>query len=73
VNVTVEKRKDLDSIPVIRKAIADAERKLAGNGRILVRFSGTQALCRVMIEGPSQKEITAMANELADVIKKNMK
>jgi len=73
VNVTVEKRQELDSIPVIRKAIADAEKKLAGKGRILVRFSGTQALCRVMIEGPSQKEITAMANELAEVIKKNMK
>jgi len=48
-------------------------KKLAGKGRILVRFSGTQALCRVMIEGPSQKEITAMANELAEVIRKNMK
>ena len=55
VNVTVEKRKDLDSIPVIGQAIADAEKKLAGKGRILVRFSGTQALCRVMIEGPSQE------------------
>ena len=73
VNVTVERRRELDSIPVIGQAIADAEKKLAGKGRILVRFSGTQALCRVMIEGPSQKEITAMANELADVIKKNMK
>lgn len=73
VNVTVEKRRELDEIPVIGQAIADAEKKLAGKGRILVRFSGTQALCRVMIEGPSQKEITAMANELADTIKKNMK
>jgi phosphoglucosamine mutase len=73
VNVTVERRRELDSIPIIRKAIADAEKKLAGKGRILVRFSGTQALCRVMIEGPSQKEITTMANELAEVIKKNMK
>jgi phosphoglucosamine mutase len=73
VNVTVEKRMDLDSVPVIRKAIADAEKKLAGKGRVLVRFSGTQALCRVMIEGPSQKEITIMANELAEMIKKNMK
>jgi phosphoglucosamine mutase len=73
VNVTVERRRELDSIPVIGQAIADAEKKLAGKGRILVRFSGTQALCRVMIEGPSQKEITTMANELADVIKKNMK
>ena len=59
--------------PGHRKAIADAEKKLAGKGRILVRFSGTQALCRVMIEGPSQQEITTMANELAEVIKKNMK
>ena len=73
VNVTVERRRELDSIPIIGQAIADAEKKLAGKGRILVRFSGTQALCRVMIEGPSQKEITAMANELAEVIKKNMK
>jgi phosphoglucosamine mutase len=73
VNVTVEKRMDLDSVPVIGQAIADAEKKLAGKGRVLVRFSGTQALCRVMIEGPSQKEITAMATELAEVIRKNMK
>jgi phosphoglucosamine mutase len=73
VNVTVERRRELDSIPIIGQAIADAEKKLAGKGRILVRFSGTQALCRVMIEGPSQKEITSMANELAEVIRKNMK
>jgi phosphoglucosamine mutase len=73
VNVTVEKRKDLESVPVISQAIANAEKKLAGKGRILVRFSGTQALCRVMIEGPSQQEITSMANELVEVIKKNMK
>ncbi|HEX9157120.1 MAG TPA: phosphoglucosamine mutase [Syntrophales bacterium] len=73
VNVTVEKRRELDSIPIIGQAIAVAEKELAGKGRILVRFSGTQALCRVMIEGPSQKEITAMANELAEVIRKNMK
>ena len=73
VNVTVEKRMDLDSVPVIGQAIAEAEKKLAGTGRVLVRFSGTQALCRVMIEGPSQKEITAMANELAEIIRKNMK
>ena len=73
VNVTVEKRVGLDSVPAIRKAIAGAEKTLAGKGRVLVRFSGTQALCRVMIEGPSQKEITAMANALAEVIRKNMK
>lgn len=73
VNVNVEKRLELDSVPAVRKAIADAEKTLAGKGRVLVRFSGTQALCRVMIEGPSQKEITHMANELAEVIRKNMK
>jgi phosphoglucosamine mutase len=73
VNVEVAARKDLAAVPEIKKAIDDAEKKMKGKGRVLVRYSGTQLICRVMIEGPSQKEITAMANELAEVIRKNMK
>ena len=44
------------------------ERELAGAGRLLLRYSGTENLARVMIEGKDQAEIDAMAGQLADVI-----
>ena len=69
VNVPVRSRKDLDKIPAVKKCIETAESKLDGKGRILVRYSGTQSICRVMVEGPSRKEITRIANNLADVIR----
>jgi len=67
-NVEVKDKKDLDSVPEIKKAIDDAEKKLAGKGRILVRYSGTQPLCRVMVEGQDEKEIKGIAQNLAQLI-----
>jgi len=67
-NVEVKGKKDLDSIPEIKKAIADAEKTLSGKGRILVRYSGTQPLCRVMVEGQDEKEIKGIAQNLAQLI-----
>ncbi len=67
-NVEVKNKKDLDSIPEIKKAIADAEKTLSDKGRILVRFSGTQPLCRVMVEGQDEKEIKGIAQNLAQLI-----
>ena len=67
-NVEVKDKKDLDSVPEIKKAIADAEKILSNKGRILVRFSGTQPLCRVMVEGPDEKEIKGIAKNLAQLI-----
>jgi len=68
VNAPVKKKKDLNKIPSVRKAILEAEGKLDGRGRILVRFSGTQQICRVMIEGPSKKDLLRMANHIASLI-----
>ncbi|MEE8380420.1 MAG: phosphoglucosamine mutase [Thermodesulfobacteriota bacterium] len=67
-NVEVKNKKDLDSIPEIKKAIVDAEKTLSDKGRILVRFSGTQPLCRVMVEGQDEKEIKGIAQNLAQLI-----
>jgi len=67
-NVKVKGKKDLDSIPEIKKAIADAEKTLSGKGRILVRYSGTQPLCRVMVEGQDEKEIKGIAQNLVQLI-----
>ena len=67
-NVEVKDKKDLDSIPEIKKAIATAEKTLSDKGRVLVRYSGTQSLCRVMVEGQDEKEIKGIAQNLAQLI-----
>ena len=55
--------------PAVLAAIARAERELAGNGRILVRPSGTEPLVRVMLEGPDRGQIDRLANDVADAIR----
>ena len=67
-NVDVSHKKDLDSLPGIKQAIAHAEEMLLGKGRVLVRYSGTQSLCRVMVEGQDEEEIHVIARELAQLI-----
>jgi len=69
VRVTSERKREWDKSPAITKAIAEMEAKLAGEGRILVRPSGTEPLVRVMIEGRDEAIINAMAESLASLIK----
>jgi phosphoglucosamine mutase len=56
-------------VPEIQKAIDAAERQLNGNGRVVVRYSGTEALARVMIEAESEETMKALAQGIAGVIK----
>lgn len=67
-NVEVKNKEDLDSIPEVAQAIAAAEKKLSGKGRVLVRYSGTETLCRVMVEGQDEKEIKSIAQSLTRLI-----
>lgn len=69
VNVRVKNKKPLSEMPAVQAAIAEAEAELAGDGRVLVRFSGTEPLARVMIEGPTQDKVNELANRIADVIR----
>ena len=62
-------RKDVLQAPEIRRAVEEAERNLTGNGRLLIRPSGTEPLIRVMVEGADQRQIEALANELAERIR----
>ena len=55
------------------KAIEKLEKEFAGNGRVLIRPSGTEPLVRVMIEGEDQEYITKKAQEIADLIEKKLK
>ena len=67
-NVEIKSKEDLDSIPEIKQALTTAKKTLSGRGRVLVRYSGTQSLCRVMVEGQDEKEIKGIAQNLAQLI-----
>ncbi|MPM86487.1 Phosphoglucosamine mutase [bioreactor metagenome] len=69
VNIDVQRKPAIDTVPALVAAIEQAETDLAGKGRVLVRYSGTQNLCRVMVEGPT-KELTARyAASIADTVR----
>ena len=71
--VNAEKKYDYEKDEDIKKAIEDVEKEFAGNGRVLIRPSGTEPLVRVMIEGEDQEYITKRAKEIADLIEKKLK
>jgi len=52
--------------------IGDVEQKLGNEGRVLIRYSGTEPLLRVMIEGQDKYEITTWANEICEMVKKHI-
>jgi len=72
INVEVKEKKDLSKNPHIAKRIKEIENKLIGNGRLSVRYSGTEPLARVMLEGKDIKEIKTMAQYIADAIEKEL-
>ena len=71
-NVRVREKAKLDSVPAIADAIARVEARVAGQGRLLVRYSGTEPLLRVMLEGKHQDEIRGWAQEIVDVVKEHL-
>jgi phosphoglucosamine mutase len=73
VNVTLPDRRPLKDLPKTTRAIAVAEKALGKNGRVLVRWSGTEPKLRVMIEGPKYDRIKAMANDIAAEAQKEFK
>ena len=69
-NVHVAKRIPFEEVPEIHKAMKDAEAKLGSEGRILLRYSGTEALARVMVEGKDHKLVTQLCQDLSETVKK---
>ena len=72
INIDVKSRPDLATVPEIVKAIKEAEKALGNRGRVLVRYSGTQNMCRVMVEGPTHEETKKHCRRIAEVVKKKL-
>lgn len=71
-NVEVSEKIDIYTIPAIREAIETVERQLGETGRVLVRYSGTQPLCRVMVEAPDQDKTQKYCEQIVDVIREKI-
>lgn len=69
INVPVAKKKAFEECPEIMAAVKDAEADLGKHGRVLLRYSGTEAKARVMVEGKNEKQVTDLANKLVEVVK----
>lgn len=72
VNVRVAKKKDIMSIPEIAALVNDVEGKLGDEGRILIRYSGTEPLLRIMMEGQDKYKITSWAKEIAALVENKL-
>jgi len=71
-NVRVREKIPFAHVPEVQRAIEAAERELDGNGRVVVRYSGTEALARVMVEAESEEKMQALTAEIAEAIRKTL-
>jgi phosphoglucosamine mutase len=72
INVNVKSKPDIGTVPELKEAIAQVESELGEEGRVLIRYSGTQNMCRVMVEGPTDAVTEKYCTQLADLVKKTI-
>jgi phosphoglucosamine mutase len=71
-NLRVARKPDLRSLPEVAAILDDVEARLAGQGRLLVRYSGTEPLLRVMLEGQDEAEIRRWGQEILDAVERHV-
>ena len=71
-NVPVKSKPRIDDVPNIRDAIRNVESELGESGRVLVRYSGTESLCRVMVEGPTEEKTRVYCRAIAETVAKEL-
>lgn len=71
-NIKVKQKTPIDSVPEIAEAIRTVKEVFKDQGRVLVRYSGTQPLCRVMVEGPDEQQTKSYCRKLADLIQQEL-
>lgn len=72
VNVRVREKVPFDQQPAVQRLAQQIDQQFSGKGRLLLRYSGTEPLARIMIEGENENEVQAAANELAEAIKREI-
>ncbi len=73
INVPVKAKRPFDDIPAITAAVDAAEKELAGRGRVLLRYSGTEPLARVMVEGEKESQVARLAEDIAETVKLSLR
>jgi phosphoglucosamine mutase len=71
-NTVITKKTPFEDVPAIQKAVVEAEKELNGKGRLLLRFSGTEPLARVMVEGQEARVVEKVCHQLKDVVAKEL-
>lgn len=72
INVEVKSKPEISTVPELVEAIKQVEAELGDQGRVLVRYSGTQNMCRVMVEGPSDEVTETYCRQIADAVKRTI-
>ncbi len=72
INVDVQRKPDIETVPKLMEVIRQVERELGEEGRVLVRYSGTQNMCRVMVEGPTAAATEKYCSQIADIVKSEL-
>ncbi|MFW5932246.1 MAG: phosphoglucosamine mutase [Desulfohalobiaceae bacterium] len=72
INVPVQEKVPFEEVPQIRECVEDTEKSLGGRGRVFLRYSGTESLARVMVEGQNSDQVQNLAQELAQVLQHNL-
>jgi phosphoglucosamine mutase len=72
INVEVKNKPPIEGVPEIVGVVEDVERILGDSGRVLVRYSGTQPMCRVMVEGPTNEETEKYCRKIAEVVRREL-
>ena len=71
-NVEVKEKRELSEFPEIEKRIREIEKSLAHSGRILVRYSGTEPLLRIMVEGEDETKLHRHAQDIVGLVKERI-
>ncbi len=72
INIEVKSKPDLQTIPEVQQVIEQAEQELGDTGRVFVRYSGTQQLCRVMVEAPTREMTESYCKKIAEIVQKHL-